>query len=60
MNPFRVLWEALYGVVENFTGMVGLTPLQVVVGLAAIVLLSIVYQAVLSVRGKTKFTLDDD
>lgn len=55
----NIFVDVLYGVAESVTGMVGLTPLQVCVGIGGLLVVLLLYGGYTSIRGKTSFTLDD-
>jgi len=60
MNPITLIIHVLYDVASTMTGLVGLTPLQVAEIGGVIFLLCALYGIIQGMRGKTKFTLEDD
>jgi hypothetical protein len=59
VNPARILWDVFYGMANSFTQIVGLTPLQVVLGIVGLILLVAFAQLYMAYTGKTGWHLDD-
>jgi len=60
INPVSLLVHALYNAAEMLTGIVGLTPVQVLIGVGAIFLVFVIVGIVRAYTGKTSFSLEDD
>jgi len=58
-NPVQLVLHVFYDVLAKLTGIVGLTPLQVLEIAGVLLLVFFVVATVNSIRGKTKFSLGD-
>ena len=59
-NVVGMLWRALYTVAGTITGMVGLTPVDLVYVVVGVVAIALVVQVVGAVRQSSTFTLSDE
>lgn len=58
LNPVSMLAHVVYDVANSITSVVGLTPLQVVEGLAVLLVCSFIVQIVQSLRGRASWHLN--
>jgi len=56
----ELLLDMVYDTAESATAFVGLTPLQVLYGIGALLLVAVVAQIVGALRGRSSFTLQAD
>lgn len=54
-----LVWHVLYGTLENFTGMVGLTPVEAAMGAGALFVLLLVYAVVRARTSGASFTFEE-
>jgi len=59
VNPLHLIFHVFYGMANSFTQVVGLTPLQLVLGLLALVVVIVLVQLVLVAFGKQGWHVDD-
>jgi ammonia channel protein AmtB len=59
MNPLHLLWRIFYGMANDVTQMVGVTPFQLVGGCVGLVLLALVVQLALVSRNRQGWHVED-
>jgi hypothetical protein len=57
-NPIRTILQVLYDMAYSVTGTVGLTPLQVLAGVAAVAALGFLYSLARAVMGRKGWHLE--